>query len=157
VTGSNAGSNVIVADHLDVYENDAQNLVSPTVTSFFGDYETLSYGNFQTISAYGTAEQDPFSIGTLQASQNNANPARKHVVGHAVANDPIQVAGNGMNWFSVQPSTTGMTITQVTLGSNSFARRGDLVYVLPQNIGPRSVEVSQLVLYKKVPLRGFQP
>ncbi len=157
VTGSNAGSNVIVADHLDVYENEAQNLVSPTVTSFFGDYETLSYGNFQTISAYGTAEQDPFSIGTLQASQNNANPARKHVVGHAVANDPIQVAGNGMNWYSVQPSTTGMTITQVTLGSNSFARRGDLVYVLPQNIGPRSVEVSQLVLYKKVPLRGFQP
>ena len=48
-------------------------------------------------------------------------------------------------------------VEKVTVGSNSFARRGDLVYVVPENLGPRSVEVAQLVPYKKMPLRQFQP
>jgi hypothetical protein len=157
VTGSNDGSNVIITDHLDVYENDAQSLVSPTVNNLFGDYEALSYGNFQTLSAYGTATQDPFGIGAFLAASGGTNPVRKHVVGHALANDPIQVAGFGLNWYTISPSLAGMSVTQVTLGSNNFARRGDLVYVVPENLGPRSVDVAQLVLYKKIPLRQFQP
>ena len=96
-------------------------------------------------------------MGAFHASMGGTNPVRKHIVGHALANDPIQVAGFGMNWYTVQPSLAGMSITQVTLGSNSYARRGDLVYVVPENLGPRSVDVAQLVLYKKIPLRQFQP
>jgi len=158
VTGHNAGSNVLVADHLDVFENAAQSLVSPTVDNLFGEYEALSYGNFQTVSSYGTATLDPFGMGAFMATESvGLNPLRKHIVGHAVANDPIQVAGFGMNWYTIQPSLTGMSITQVTVGSNSFARRGDLVYIVPENIGPRTVDVAQLVLYKKIPLRQFQP
>jgi len=38
-----------------------------------------------------------------------------------------------------------------------FVRRGELVYVVPENLGPRSVDVTQLVLYKKIPVRQFQP
>jgi len=157
VTGTNVGSNIIVTDHVDVYEDAAQSLVTPTVMNLFGDYQALSYGNFQTLSAYGTAEQDPFGMGAFNASMGGNNPERRHIVGRAMANDPIQVAGNGLNWFTIQPGLGGQSITQVTLGSNSYARRGDLVYVLPQNIGPKSVDVAQLVLYKKVPYRGFQP
>jgi hypothetical protein len=157
VTGVDAGSNVIVSDHLDVYENEAQSLVSPTVTNLFGGYQALSYGNYQTLSSYGTAETDPFGIGAFLASQGGTSPVRLHVVGHAISNDPIQVAGFGLNWYSLQPSLAGMSVTQVTLGSNSYARRGDLVYVVPENIGPRSVDVAQLVLYKRIPLRQFQP
>ena len=157
VTGTNDGSNFLITDHLDVYENDAQSLVSPTVNNLFGDYEALTYGNFQTLSSYGTATLDPFGMGAFMAAQGGSNPVRKHVVGHALANDPIQVAGFGMNWYTVQPSLAGMSVTQVTLGSNTYARRGDLVYVVPDNMGPRSVDVAQLVLYKKMPLSQFQP
>ena len=157
VTGANDGSNVLITDHIDVYENDAQSLVSPTVSSLFGDYEALSYGNFQTLSAYGTATLDPFGMGAFQAAMGGTNPVRKHVVGHALANDPVQVAGFGLNWYTIQPSPAGMSITQVTLGSNSFVRRGELVYIVPQNLGPRSVDVAQLVLYKKIPVAQFQP
>jgi hypothetical protein len=158
VIGQNAGSNVLIADHVDVFEDAAQSLVSPTVDNLYGDYQALSYGNFQTLSSYGTATLDPFGMGAFQASQDgNLNPLRKHVVGPALANDPIQVAGFGNIWYSIQPSLTGMSVTQVTVGSNSYARRGDLVYIVPQNIGPRSVDVTQLVLYKKIPIRQFQP
>jgi hypothetical protein len=159
VTGSNDGSNILITDHLDVFEQDAQSLVSPTVNNLFGDYEALTYGNFQTLSSYGTATLDPFGMGPFQAAMagGGTNPVRKHVVGYALANDPIQVAGFGLNWYTIQPSLAGMSITQVTHGSNSFVRRGDLVYVVPENLGPRSVDVSQLVLYKKMPVAQFQP
>jgi hypothetical protein len=158
VAGQNGGSNVLITDHIDVFENGAQNLVSPTVDNLFGNDQALSYGNFQTLSSYGTATLDPFGMGAFRAaSQGNLNPVRQHVVGHAIANDPIQVAGFGMNWFTIQPSLTGMSITQVTVGSNSYARRGDMVYIVPENLGPRSIDVAQLVLYKKIQLRQFQP
>ncbi len=41
-TGVNAGSNVVVADHMDVYEEDAQKLVTPDVTNLFGANRTLA-------------------------------------------------------------------------------------------------------------------
>ncbi len=157
VSGADAGSNVIVADHVDVFEDDAQALVTPSVNNHYGDFQTLPYGNFQTIASYGAAQQDPFGMAAFEAYRKNASPAKLHVVGHAVSNDPLQVAGFGMNWYNIQPSLGGLSITQVTVGTNTYARRGDLVYIVPENLSPRSLDVSQLVLYKKIPLRAFQP
>ncbi len=105
------------------------------------------------------AQHDPFGVVSYMSAEEFAIPNRVHIVGNstAVGGDPIRVAGFGLNWYTVQPSVSGMTMTQVTLGSNSYARRGDLLYLIPQNIGPRSLTVSQLVLYKKIPFRAFQP
>jgi hypothetical protein len=151
VTGPEAGSNVIIADHIDVYEAEAQSLVSPAVNNL--------YGYNRTVSAFDTDQQNSYGVVYWMSPEEYAIPSRMHIVGNsmAVGGDPVRVAGFGQNWYTIQPSVNGMSVTQVTLGNNSYARRGDLVYFVPMNVGPRSVDVSQLVLYKKIPLRNFQP
>jgi len=151
VTGPEAGSNVIITDHIDVYEGDAQSLVSPAVNNL--------YGYNRTVSAFDTDQQNTYGVVYWMSPEEYAIPSRMHVVGNSmgVGADSVRVAGFGQNWYTIQPSVNGMTVTQVTLGTNSYARRGDLVYLVPENVGARSLDVGQLVLYKKIPLRGFQP
>ncbi len=152
VLGPNgAGTHTVIADHIDVYEGSAQSLVSPTMSNLVGNNRSLNFIDIDQQNTYG--------IVYYMSPEEYAMPNRLHVVGpfQGAGNGQLQIAGPGMNWFTVQPSVNGMSVTQVTLGSNSYARRGDLVYLVPQNVGPRSVDVSQLVLYKKIPLRMFQP
>ena len=39
----------------------------------------------------------------------------------------------------------------------NYARKGDYAFLLPSAINPRGIVVSQLVLYKSIPLRQFNP
>ena len=150
VAGPNAGSNTIIADHIDVFEEDAQGLVSPVVNDIYGFGRTINPLDVNDVNTYG--------IQLYMTPEEYSMPNRLHVVGNAVGGGAAGVrVGVGQNWFTIQPSLNGMTVTQVTIGSNSYARRGDLVYLVPENVTPRSLDVSQLVLYKKIPFRGFQP
>ena len=151
VTGPNGNTTTIIADHIDVYENDAQSLVSPTVSNLVGNNRDLNFIDVDQQNTYG--------IVYYMSPEEYAIPNRLHVVGNFMGIDGnhVRVAGFGLNWHDIQPSVNGMSVTQVTLGSNSYARRGDLVYILPENVGPRSLDITQLVLYKKIPLRMFQP
>jgi hypothetical protein len=149
VTGPEAGSNVVIADHIDQYEADAQSLVSPAVNNLYGLNRTLSAFDVDQMNTFGTVY--------WMTPEEYAMPSRMHIVGNAVSNDPVRVSGFGNNYYTIQPSANGMTVSQVTMGTSSFARRGDIVYLTPENVGPRSLVVSQLVLYKKIPLRQFQP
>lgn len=151
VTGPEAGSNVIIADHLDVYENDAQNLVSPAVNNL--------YGYNRTLSSFDVDQQNSYGVVYWMSPEEYAIPSRMHIVGKSgsVPGGPVRVSGYGGVYYTVQPSVRGMSVTQVTVGSNSYARKGDIAYIVPENIGPRSVDVTQLILYKSLPLRQFQP
>jgi hypothetical protein len=153
VTGPDAGSNVVIADHIDIYEGDAQSLVSPAVNNL--------YGYNRTLSAYDVDQQNTYGVVYWMSPEEYAIPSRMHIVGHyaggGVGGESVRVSGYGQNWYTIQPSVNGMSVTQVTLGNNSYARRGDIVYIVPENVGPRSLDVAQLVLYKKMPLRMFQP
>jgi hypothetical protein len=151
VTGPEAGSNVIIADHIDVYEADAQNLVSPAVNNL--------YGFNRTVSAFDTDQQNTYGVVYWMSPEEYAIPSRMHIVGSSMGfgGDPVRIAGFGQNWYTIQPSANGMSVTRVTIGNSSYARRGDLVYFVPENVGPRSVDVGQLVLYKKIPFQDFQP
>jgi hypothetical protein len=85
-----------------------------------------------------------------------------HVVGNAVNLAPVRLGVPGNNIVTLLPSTPdGMTITQVTFGTNSFARKGDLVYLKPiqgrNPAGEKSLMLSQAVLYKKVRRDQFVP
>ncbi len=149
-TGPEGGSNSILADHFDVYEGDAQSLVTPTIQS--------SYGSNRPLTAYDLAQQNSsFGVFYWTSPDTFSMPAQLHVVGNPVGVDPVRVSIYGQNSVMIQPGVNGMTVTQVTLGSNSYARAGDLVFIVPENVGLRSLDVSQLVLYKKMPLRMFQP
>jgi len=149
VTGPDAGMNTIIADHIDHYEADAQNLVSPTVQTIFG--------NNRTFSPFDLAQQNSFQAVYWLTSEEYSMPNRMHIVGNPVSNNPVQLAGFANSVYTVRPSGNGMTVTQITLGTVSYAKRGDLVYLTPENVTARSLDVSQLVLYKKIPLRQFQP
>lgn len=149
VTGPDGGSNTIIADHIDIYEADTQGLVNRTVQSIVGNNRTLSGTEAVALNQYGTAfwmTGDEYNL-----------PWRMHVVGHYLGGNPIQVEGVGNNGFAILPSDTGMSMTRVTRGNNSYARRGDFVYMVTNNVTPRSLEVSQLILYKRVPFHMFQP
>jgi len=50
-----------------------------------------------------------------------------------------------------------MTMTEVTRGSLIDARKGDFAFMLPLQIAPRGLILSQLVLYKQIPLAQFNP
>ena len=151
VTGPDAGSNFVIADHLDVYEADAQNLVSPAVNNL--------YGYNRVLSSFDVDQQNTYGVVYWMSPEEYAIPNRLHIVGRSVGapGDIVRIAGFGQNWYSIQPSVNGMSVTQVTIGNNSYARRGDIAYIVPENVGARSLDISQLVLYKKMPLRMFQP
>jgi len=158
VTGPDGGSNTIIADHIDQYEDGAQSLVSPMVSNNYNNYGfNFNYGYNQTLAPWNVAASSTFQATYYGVPFGYAAPLPLHVVGRALGNDPIRVAGMGDNWYSVQPGANGMSVTQVTLGNNSYARRGDIVYVVLNDMSSRSLDVSQLILYKKIPFRAFQP
>ena len=47
------------------------------------------------------------------------------------------------------------TMSQVTRGSLDMARKGDYAFLMPQQINPKGLVVSQLVLYKSIPYAQF--
>ncbi len=145
-TGVNAGSNVVVADHLDIYEADAQRLVTPNVTNLFGANRTL---------ASLDEDRDQLSTSYYVSDEESAIPNRMNIVGNPTQAVPLMIRVNQTNAITIQPGGGGMTVTQVTLGSNSFARKGDVAYIVADGTAQRGINVAMLVLYKTIPLRQF--
>ena len=158
VTGPDVGTNTIMADHVDQYEDGAQALVTPTLrNSYNNNGYNFNYGFNHTFSPYDMSFYQSFGTTYFMYPIGSAPPLPLHVVGRALGNDPIRISIPGDNWYTIQPGGDGMSVTQVTVGNNTYARRGDPVYLVLDNVSPRSLDVSQLVLYKKIPLRSFQP
>ena len=158
VTGPDVGSNVIVTDHIDLYEDGAQSLVTPTYrNSYNNNGYNFNYGFNHTMSPYDLSFYQSFGTTYFMYPIGYAPPLPLHVVGRASGNDPVRIVIPGDNWVTVQPNADGMSVTQVTIGNNTYARKGDLVYLVLDTVSPRSLDVTQLVLYKKIPLRSFQP
>ncbi len=151
VTGPEAGSNVVIADHLDVYEGADQSLVSPAVNNL--------YGFNRTLSAFDTDQQNTYGVVYWMTPEEYAIPSRMHLVGNSIVDGSgvVKVTGFGQNWYTIQPSANGMSVTQVTQGSITYAKPGDLIYFIPAGLTPKSLSVAQLVLYKKIPIGQFQP
>ncbi len=153
-TGMQSGANTIMVDHIDVYEADAQNLVTPVVAN-------LSLGPTQQVTptTFDSFTQSSLGITNwMEVRDQNTGQNIMHVVGRSTGINPIQLSGfPSPPSVSVMPSSNGMSVTQVTLGTNSYAKKGDLVHLTPETALPRGLDVNQLVLYKKIPLRQFQP
>ena len=70
-----------------------------------------------------------------------------------------------MRWRRRQPRVATViagenvqfSVSQVTKGSITYARKGDYVFLLPTEVSPRGLVLSQLVLYKTMPFRQFNP
>jgi hypothetical protein len=85
-------------------------------------------------------------------------PSRLHIVGSVFNADPLRIAAPGNVVATVVPDASNrITVTQVTRGSTTFARNGDVAFLLPVQVTPRGLVLSQLVLHKTIPLRQFNP
>lgn len=148
VTGLDVGGNQVIAAQVDVYEGAARNLVTPVSQTIVGYNRVITQNN-------------PFALGTFNYFQllpgEELMPRRRHVVGPIVSRNPLAIAATGNAAVAILPTAAGLTVNQVTPGSSSFARPGDLVYFVPTGYNPRSLALGQLVLYKGMPLSQFVP
>jgi hypothetical protein len=162
VIGQDASSNVIRTDHVDVFEGNDRNLVAPAYnwlapegmmgTAVDPNLNRFMFG-FDMLfmnELYGWAY--PMPAATMGV------PVRIHVVGAVVGKNPVRLMMPGNVLMTVMPADlSGVSITQMTRGSTSFAEKGDLVFLMPVDLTTRTVALSQLVLYKKMPLREYRP
>jgi hypothetical protein len=146
-TGIDLGTNSLSTDHVDVYEGGATSLVSPAMYNLTGANRTLTALDANQAPVYGMYM--PF------APMDGSFGQRIHIVGSILGLDPLRLASPGNNWANVLPSSDGFTVTQVTTGQPSYAKKGDLVYFIPDSAGPKSLTISRLILYKKMPFRAY--
>jgi hypothetical protein len=156
------GSNVIQAEHIDIFEGADRSLVAPTYSRLLAHdagVTTLDPGveflmNPGVLGGqnllYGWAYPvTPMALGI---------PSRLHVVGNAVNRSPLQLAIPGNSIATVVPPQNGpMTVSQVTRGRVSYIRKGDYAFLMPRGITPRGLVLSQFVLHKTIPWRQFDP
>jgi hypothetical protein len=81
-----------------------------------------------------------------------------HIVGNFLQRDPLQLLVLGNNFATVVPGPSGsITVSQVTRGTIAQVRKGDYAFLMPLELTPKGLTVSQFVLYKAIPLRQFDP
>ena len=162
--GQDFGSNTLRTDHIDVFEGSDRSLVNPTFASLLPNNRlvtTVDPGFNRFMNGFDIGAQNLLYGWAYPVSQDqlvNGIPQRLHVVGNVLAVNPVlRVGVTGNNFATVLPLESGATtITQMTRGDSAFAEKGDLIFLMPTDMTPRTVVLSQVVLYKKMPLRAFR-
>jgi hypothetical protein len=159
--GQDMGSNVLRTEHVDVFEGADRSLVAPTYTNLLPNNRVVT-----TVDPGYNRFMNGFDIGAQNLQHGWAYPVvpgelgipgRLHIVGNAIGVNPLRVGVLGNNFATVLPvDGGGMSITQMTRGTATFAEKGDLIYLMPTDLTPRTVTLAQAVLYKKIPLRQFR-
>jgi hypothetical protein len=160
--GNDLGSNVVEVTHVDVFEGTDRSLVAPTYNSLLANnavVTTIDPTFNRNMNAWDYAGQSML-YGWAFPVMNGANgiPSRLHVVGSVIERAPLRLAVPGNNFATVIPgNNVTFTVSQVTRGSMNYARKGDYAFLLPRAINPRGLSVTQLVLYKTISFRQFNP
>ncbi len=159
VVGPDLGSNSLQTDHVDVFEGADRALVAATATRILPNNRpdtAVDPGFNRFMNAFDVGSQNLLYGWAYPVNPGQEGiPARLHVVGPVLNINPLQIVTPGNN-FATVASDGAMSVTQMTRGSCSFAEKGDLVYLMPTELTARTVVLSQLVLYKKIPLRQFR-
>jgi hypothetical protein len=160
--GRDAGSNVVETNHVDVFEGSDRSLVAPTNNQLLPNnavVTTVDPGFNRLMNAWDYAGQNQlygwaYPTGIVGLDGNVG--LRLHVVGNVVQRVPLQVGLPGNNFATVVPgANVEFTMTQVTRGSLDMVKKGDYAFLMPRQILPKGIVVSQLVLYKTIPYRQF--
>jgi len=164
--GQTPGSNIIRAGHIDVFEGPDRTLVAPTNLEMLPNnmvVTTLDPGFNRFMNPWDYAGQNMLYGWAYPVPANISGiPSRQHVVGNVLdrngQDQMVRVGLLGNNFATIVPDDTGqMTVTRVTRGIPALARTGDFAFMLPLQITPRGLILSQLVLYKQIPLAQFNP
>jgi len=160
--GIDLGSNVVEVNHIDVFEGADRSLVAPTYSSLLTNnamVTTIDPTFNRLMNAWDYAGQSML-YGWAYPVTNGVNgiPSRLHVVGGVLQRSPLRLAVPGNNLATVVAGqNVTFTVSQVTRGSMNHARKGDYAFLLPRELNPKGLVVSQLILYKTIPFRQFNP
>ena len=159
--GSDLGSNTLQTTHLDVFEGSDQTLVSAgynSILPYTRAVTTIDPGFNRFMNAFDISAQNQLYGWAYPINPTLNIPSQLHVVGNAINLSPIRLGIPGNNFATIVPGGGGnLTMTQVTRGSFSFAKKGDIAFLMPTQVNPRSLVLSQLVVYKKIPRSQFVP
>jgi hypothetical protein len=146
-------SNIVETPHVDVFEGGDQSLVAPTY------YNSLLPTAAMVINAWDYFGQSAMLGQTYPTSLSMLGaPVSLHVVGTVLNRAPLQVSLPGNNIATiVPPAGTELNVTRVTRGAVSYIRKGDYAFLVPRQITPRGLVLSEFVLYKTVPFPLFNP
>ena len=149
VVGIDLGTNQIRTDHVDVFEGSARSMVRPL-------YQQI-IGFDRRPTAFDMLNQNTYGVRIALLPGEDQIPNRLHVAGSPIGLDPLRIAIGGNNSLAVFPSAVGLFYSQVTRGTFSFLRPGDLVYVVPTDVAAKTLVLGQMVGYKTIPLSQFVP
>ncbi len=150
-TGIDLGTQVIAADHVDVYRGNARNLVTPTIQRIMGMNRVVTLFDAERQNVLGLTYQYTLT------PQEWFMPWRYHVVANPINIDPLTVSVGGNNGMTITGGSSGFGLTEITRGVPSFVRAGDVAYAVPllNRTTPRSMVLSQLVIYKDISVDAF--
>ncbi len=144
--GMSRASNVVETPHVDVFEGADRTLVQPTYDPGFAGNGLGWASNFGW--AYGAQNDFLRTMGSAGTTTD-----KLHVVGTVIERSPLRLSIPGNNVATIVPAANvQLIVTQVTRGSINAARKGDFAFIVPMSISTKGLVVSQLVLYKSVPL-----
>lgn len=160
--GQDRGNNVVQSEHVDVFLGADRTLVAPTYNSLLPNNATVTWldpGFYGFLNPWDYVAQNMRYGWAYPVSPVYGGLAtRLHVVGNAINRSPLQLGIPGNNVATVIPFPgQGLSVTQVTRGNINYVRKGDYAFMMPQQIGQRGLILSQLVLYKSIPFRQFNP
>jgi hypothetical protein len=160
--GQDIGSNTLQAAHIDVFEGSDRTLVAPTYMSLLPNNAIVTAvdpGFNKFMMGWDYAGQNMLYGWAYPVSPGlQGIPSRLHVVGTAVERFPLRIAIPGNNFAEIVPGNAiQLTVSQVTRGNISYVRKGDYAFLMPTQLNPKGLMLSQLVLYKTLPFRQFNP
>ena len=151
--GADRSSNIVETPHVDVFEGGDQALVGPTYYNSLLPTASMiinAWDYFGQTALYGQAY--PTSPSMLGA------PVGLHVVGTVLNRSPLQLTLPGNNIATVvPPAGTELNVTRVTRGAVAYIRKGDYAFLVPKQITPKGLILSEFVLYKTIPFPLFNP
>jgi len=164
--GPELASMTVQTDHIDLFVGSDQALVQPGYSSVLPinravtaiDQTYQRYMNGFEIDKQNTLYSWVFPVST----GDTGIPSNMHVVGNSVQVDPVRlsVIGNNIVTIVPPPGLGSYSISRVTLGSTSFARKGDFAFLTPirgNAVGEKSLRLAEVVLYKKIRRDRYVP
>jgi hypothetical protein len=157
--GNDVGSNTFQTDHIDVFEGGDQSLVQPTYANLLPNVPVVvtvdpGFNRFMNGIETGAVLMNGWAYPPNPSNMGLAT--RLHVVGPVIDINPVRVRVLTTNVMTLVPDPSGFSMTQITRGDPDFAEKGDIVFLMPTDMTTRSVTLSQLILYKKMPRKDFK-
>jgi hypothetical protein len=153
-SGGIGNSNQLLTDHVDVYQGPSKGFLPTARDPIQLLYNGL--GDYLTPLDVFSDQRNVLGDDFRRQPENNF-PTGMYVVGPVVGRNPLLVQILGNTRVSLVGPQGVPSMTLVTPGSSTLVRAGDLVRYHVVDASPRSLTLSELWVYKTVPIDQYAP